>query len=478
MKTDRFLALDIGMDGIRMAEFSRAASGALDLLDSGSIEFASPGSGDMAREALVAMALKRLLDERKPKAKRAVVSIEGQSVFFRLVKLPMVGPDKVWQTIRHEAVQNIPFPIDEVVWDAHVVDSNVAEREVLLVAVKADLVNGLVHAVQANRLAIDRIEVAPVALANAVRHLCSGSSDCVLLVAGDAHATNLVFVDGTRTFFRTLPVPGSDLERLRREIDRSISFYRSQHGGSIPDRVLACGTAMGLCDSVFSPGKAAEPFDLDSIFGGAEQVDVENPNGVVAGLACPTAVSINLVPELLAKERVRRRRQPLLVAAAVALLLSGGVWIYGLNRLAALARLESEQVGARIQALETVEQQLVPLESELAGLEREAATYQAAIRKRMFWLDNMREIRRVLPDGMFLLSSEPLEAEDPLKGFRISVVSYLDKEPKDRDAVKELRDVVRASSRFSEETKVSSRPSKGLFARQFVLDVYIAEGLL
>jgi type IV pilus assembly protein PilM len=43
--------------------------------------------------------------------------VSGQSVFSRFVKLPPVDKEKVYQIILYEAQQNVPFPMNEVVWD-------------------------------------------------------------------------------------------------------------------------------------------------------------------------------------------------------------------------------------------------------------------------------------------------------------------------------------------------------------------------
>ena len=56
-------------------------------------------------------------------------AIAAQSVFTRFVKLPSVEPDKVDQIIQFEAQQNVPFPIDEVVWDYQLVAGRDDEQD-------------------------------------------------------------------------------------------------------------------------------------------------------------------------------------------------------------------------------------------------------------------------------------------------------------------------------------------------------------
>ena len=52
--------------------------------------------------------------------------------------------NKVTQIIEYEAKSNVPFPLEEVVWDYQILGSAPSgELEVLLVAIKADIVEGL-----------------------------------------------------------------------------------------------------------------------------------------------------------------------------------------------------------------------------------------------------------------------------------------------------------------------------------------------
>jgi Tfp pilus assembly PilM family ATPase len=463
LKTDRIIALDIGADGIRMAVLDRAASGVVHSVDSGFAEYLSGLSAELPREAVVAMTLRQLLEGRSLSTRRVHISVDGSSVFSRIVKLPMVGKDQLRKTIRHEAVQHIPFPIDEVVWDAHLFNPDADEPDALLVAVKADVIDGLVYAVNANGLMIEHISVAPVALANAIHSADPMDGPSLVVEVGRA-ASNLVFLDGDRIFFRTLPVGGNQLDRLVPEVERSIAFYRSQQQGNSPRRIVVCGTTEAM---EFLKGRQSIPVMLCSF----------EPGSVVCvGLAVEQLVSIDLIPESLQRERDVQRRQPIWLVCLAGLILLGAVWIYNFSVQTKQAQDAVVATIAQTEALRAVEQQMVPLEDQIAQLIHTSEVYATAVEQRTFWLGTLSEISRLLPDGMFLLASEPIRSVDHLTGVRISVVSYLDKEAEGQDAVKELRDALRGSDRFDEKTSVFSRPSKKKFAREFVLDVYFAEG--
>ena len=74
-----------------------------------------------------------------------MLSISGQSVFMRFVKLPPVDPAQVEQVVKFEAQQNVPFPIDEVTWDYQMMPARTAgsnEAEAVIVAIKKEVHRG------------------------------------------------------------------------------------------------------------------------------------------------------------------------------------------------------------------------------------------------------------------------------------------------------------------------------------------------
>jgi Tfp pilus assembly PilM family ATPase len=475
VKADKFITLDIGAEGIRFALFVRHEGHSLELERQGYV-LLEPVDG-MAREAVVAKAVRRLMHDVPPACRRARISIEGQSVFFRSVKLPPVAPDKLEQTIRHEAVQNIPFPIDEVVWGSHVFDRSAAELEVLLVAAKAEIVDGLVHAVGANGLFVESVEAAPVALVNAVRCNYPNMEEPLLLVDVGPQSASLVFIDASRVFSRTLPVSAGALPQLLQEVGRSMAFH-GQQGGRAPQRILLAGE--GIDPDHFSErlGVPTECFNPLRMIRHDDSISDAGCLGVAVGLAAGKAehaIGIELLPDALTQERNLQRRLPLWMACAGLVVLILALWIGGLNAITAAMQEESAMVHSRVKALEEVERELEPLEYRMAELRKHAAEYRAVVERRTFWIDALSELHAQLPEGMFLLDSEPLRNGSSISGMRVTVVSYLDKEEDGQDSVVLLRDKLRASSRFSTETQVSRRPTKRLFFRRFVLDVFFRE---
>jgi len=168
LKHDRILALDMGASKLVLAEFSVSKQGEIALLRYGISPIGAEGKSDADKHAYIVSAIKDLMRENGIRPAPLLMSISGQSVFPRFVKLPPVAHDKIKQIVQYEAEQNVPFPIDEVVWDYQLIGGDDGEMNVMLVAVKTDAVKELTDCVQEADLEPDIVDVAPMALYNAV----------------------------------------------------------------------------------------------------------------------------------------------------------------------------------------------------------------------------------------------------------------------------------------------------------------------
>ena len=120
LNTKSFLCLDFGAGSLKIAEFEPNESGTLRLRQFGLKSLGFEGSQDAARERVILKAIQELFAEKPFGSKNINVCAPGFHVFSKFVKLPPVDTSKVTQIIQYEAQQNVPFPLEEVVWiDTH-----------------------------------------------------------------------------------------------------------------------------------------------------------------------------------------------------------------------------------------------------------------------------------------------------------------------------------------------------------------------
>jgi Tfp pilus assembly PilM family ATPase len=116
----RILSLNLGSQSIELAEFRARPDGGLILHGYHTRELlVDPAEG--MQHAQVANALREMLDALQIKSGNVNYAIAENLVFTRFVKLPSIEEEKIERIISFEAQQNVPFPIDEVVWDYQVV---------------------------------------------------------------------------------------------------------------------------------------------------------------------------------------------------------------------------------------------------------------------------------------------------------------------------------------------------------------------
>src|SRR6201996_282838 len=133
------LPVDFGAGSLKLAEFEVDEAGGLRLKQYAVKSLGAEGAQESTREAVMQKALQELLAERGIHSKNVNVCAPGFHVFSKFVKLPPVDTSKVTQIIQYEAQQNVPFPLDEVVWDYQILGASATnELEVLLVAVKTE----------------------------------------------------------------------------------------------------------------------------------------------------------------------------------------------------------------------------------------------------------------------------------------------------------------------------------------------------
>ena len=139
-----------------------------------------------------------------------MLSLSGQVVFPRFVRLPAVGEDKLLQMVQYEVEQNVPFPIDEIVWNHQFIgDDSSGEQSAMIVAAKIENVREITDRVLEVGLEPEIVDVAPMALYNCLRYNYADLSGCTVLLDIGARSTNLIFAEDEKIYSRCIPVAGN-----------------------------------------------------------------------------------------------------------------------------------------------------------------------------------------------------------------------------------------------------------------------------
>ncbi|HEY0368274.1 MAG TPA: pilus assembly protein PilM, partial [Chthoniobacterales bacterium] len=167
----RILTLNLGSQTVGLADFRAQPNGGLVLAGYRFRELLAEAGNDAARNAQITSSISEMMRELGIKTGALNYCVPAQSVFARFVKLPAVEEEKIERIIAFEAQQNVPFPIEEVVWDYQLVGTDADEQiQVVLVAIKSDLLEGTNAAVEDANLRTQIVDVATMALYNAFRY--------------------------------------------------------------------------------------------------------------------------------------------------------------------------------------------------------------------------------------------------------------------------------------------------------------------
>lgn len=227
--------LNLGSQSIELATFRTQPQGGLIVSGYKSRELVPPS--EEMRAAQIVAALREMMGDLRIRGGNVIYTVAEEMVFSRFVRLPAIEEEKIERIIFFEAQQNVPFPIDEVVWDYQIVGGGADEQlQVVLVAIKADWLEKLNRAVEETGLRPSIIDLATMALYNAFRYNYSELSGCSLLIDIGARTTNLLFIEPGRFFTRSIPIGGSSITSgIAKEFDEPFAAaeFRKKRDGSL-----------------------------------------------------------------------------------------------------------------------------------------------------------------------------------------------------------------------------------------------------
>ncbi|MFM8415857.1 MAG: type IV pilus assembly protein PilM, partial [Planctomycetota bacterium] len=177
---------------------------------------------------LVRAALAEFVSRNEVAGDRIAVAAPGQSGLAKFIKLPPVEAKKIPDIVKYEASQQIPFPLDQVVWDWQRLATGIEESgfvmdaEVALFAMKREQVAKAITPFEEAGIEVDIVQLAPIAVANmAIFDQLPDPATLdpenpppsVVLVSIGVDSTDLVVTNGLRIWQRSMPIGGSSFTK-------------------------------------------------------------------------------------------------------------------------------------------------------------------------------------------------------------------------------------------------------------------------
>jgi type IV pilus assembly protein PilM len=335
---------------------------------------------DLNVDEAIEVQLDTFLARHQVSKSTVMVSVPASAAFQKFAKLPPVDPRKIPEMVRFEALQQIPFPMDEVEWDYQVFSSpDSPDTSVGIVAITKEKVNQFLKNYREVGLTVDGLTLSPLAVYNALvydMNLTPESPGTIMMDIGTSN-TDLIIYENGQIWMRRMQIGGNNFtdalmrafklgfskaERLKREagtskyarqifqamrpvfadlvqeIQRSLGYYQSINREANLTRLVGVGSTFRLRGiqkflkqqlqmEVIKP----DGFKRLQIEGPASAEFVENSiNFCTAyGLALQgldlESVDINIMPREILKQRLWKSKQPMFIVTAASLVAAAGV---------------------------------------------------------------------------------------------------------------------------------------------------------
>jgi len=461
LNTKSFLTVDFGAGSLKLAEFEINETGGLRLNDFAIKPLGLEGAQEATREKLILATLQAVIVEKGFKAKSVNVCAPGFHVFSKFVKLPPVDAGKVDQIIQYEAQQNVPFPLAEVVWDYQILGSAPGgELEVLLVAIKSEIVEGLFRVAAEAKLNLQLCDASPAALCNAFRYNYGELEDCSMLLDIGAKTSNLLFFEKGKVFSRSINLGANAITqdfaaesklkfdeaekikiaegfvslggayeepdnpnqaaiskiarqfmtKLHIQVNQTLQFYRGQQSGAAPQRLYLSGgasimpyTAQFFAEKLNVPVEYFNPFRNVQF---APSVNLEELSrvahalGEVVGLGlrnlATCPVEMNLMPDSTLRWQSFNQKKPYLIATVVSLVLVTFAVGFLFQKLADNKKTEIDRLEPQVEARSHQMESFTAAYKKMLDSKASAEQITAWMADRYYWGDLLGELRSAL----------------------------------------------------------------------------------
>lgn len=466
----RALAVDLGASRVRILEIGPDSKGRPTILGMGEEEIVFDPAKTTDFFPVYSQALISILGRMSTKTRICHLCLGGPAVFSRILKIPVTDSAKIDSIIGFEAQQTVPA-IEQALWDYQILPSaQPGETEGLILAIKKETVEEMCAASSAAGCKPLSVTLAPAALLNSFLFNYPEVSGVSLILDLGARASTICLIEGTRFFIRVVPVgaaaitqavatdlqesfagaetlkkakgfvhPGGAYEdspdaatarisklargvmtRLHAEIERSITFFRSQQGGGKPTRAWLAGGGIALAytDLFFQeklkiPVEFFQPFRRLALAGGLDGQSILRtfPGWTVAvGTALQAAsdlpVRINVLGAAGRASAQKAKDFPALLLGGVFLALM--FLLPGIHGFWQAAKIQA-RLASQTQRVDEASQALAKLDSvnqKFSSLVQRLELAQAIEEERIRWPRLLQELRKNVPPRLWITSMQ------------------------------------------------------------------------
>lgn len=198
---------------------------------------------DAQPDELIRQALDTFLSRNKLGSDLVAISLPGQTALAKFIQLPPVEESRVAEIVKYEARQQIPFALEDVIWDFQPLGGGQAESgflldaEVGLFAMKKEQVEHHLKPYLDRKIEVELVQIAPLGLFNFLCYDRLGVrldkerpeiEDYTVILDMGADNTTLLVTNGKKIWIRNVPIGGNHFTRaLTKEM--KLTFAKAEH---------------------------------------------------------------------------------------------------------------------------------------------------------------------------------------------------------------------------------------------------------
>jgi type IV pilus assembly protein PilM len=211
-KTQSAWGIEIGAFAIKGIRLERVGD-EVTVEDFAYIPHAKPlTTPDVDVNEMTRLTLQQFVTAKNLEGVKVVVSVPGHAGLARFAKLPPVEPKKIPDIVKFEAVQQIPFPIDEVEWDYQTFSSpDNPEVEVGIFAITKEKIAERLSLYAEFGIQPEIVTLGPLAVFNAMTYDLALADDHAPVVTLDigTQSSDVIVAESGRCWIRTFPLGGT-----------------------------------------------------------------------------------------------------------------------------------------------------------------------------------------------------------------------------------------------------------------------------
>ena len=222
------LAIDIGSCGIKVIEVQRIENNKLSVVQCINQEYSYTTQKSSLTER-VFDTLSFIFQEYNFQTRECYLCVSLDEVYVRFVRLPPVklDNDHILKIIKYEALQYIPYDINNVILDYQLIEKEQNRLDVMFVVARNDFIQKLVDILKNFNCKVDCIDVSSCAIYNVLKANAIGKEECIMYISLGGNETSCVFVSGKSFFSRTVNLSGNDLTKAI-SVRAGVSFRKAE----------------------------------------------------------------------------------------------------------------------------------------------------------------------------------------------------------------------------------------------------------